>query len=102
MTQVPVGMYNEGGEDKNSFFDWLQNKLEQEIQKAKQRKLDSQKELKDILPKPKKKVVSPQAKSPELRQALLDQVNKLREQGFILKDACKQVKISTASYYNWQ
>lgn len=99
MSLEATGGYNTAGSERSSFLNWLQDRVQKEMDSYKEQKKKSKKPYDEI--KPRKKPIPRNQRSQEERDALKKRVDHLRDEGLNLVKACKEVGISTASYYNW-
>jgi LPS O-antigen subunit length determinant protein (WzzB/FepE family) len=93
--------YNTTGSERSSFLNWLQERVQKEMDDYKEQKIKSRKPYDEIKPKPKVKKLKKNEKSKEERDALVRRVNHLRDEGLNIAKACKEVGMSTSSYYDW-
>jgi len=91
----------EGPERLYRFLSWASERIKKEMDTLKSNTKESRKTLEDIKPAPvlkrgRKKFAE------DKTQKIVSEVEKLREQGLSIPDACKKVGTSTASYYAWR
>lgn len=99
MTGEQAEGYNTAGSERSSFLSWLQDRVQKEMDNFAEQKAKSIKSYDEI--KPKEKPTPRNQRSKSERAALIKRVDHLRDEGLTIPQACKEVGISTASYYNW-
>lgn len=97
------GGYNTTGSDRSTFMNWLQEKVQNEMEKIESDQAASKKTYEEIKPKRKRRTPSnPLYRTEEQRKSFVHQVDQLREEGLQLLPALNEVGISSTAYYNWK